>query len=127
MGRRVNTEDHQTFAASAGRETMWGPPGGYNVWVDPHLMAPYAVPPFYDSLLAKIIVRGGSREEAIDRIPRALRERVLEGVKTSIPFHLSVLDDPAFQEARVRQVDLVRRPGRWTPLVASSSPQRPRA
>jgi len=111
MECRVNAEDPETFAPSAGRVTMWVPPGGFNVRVDSHLMAPYAVPPFYDSLLAKIIVRGGSREEAIDRMRRALRETVLEGVKTSIPFHLRVLDDPAFQEGRVSKVDLVRRRG----------------
>jgi len=73
------------------------------------MMAPYAVPPFYDSLLAKIIVRGASREEAIDRMRRALRETVLEGVKTSIPFHLRVLDDPSFQEGHVSKVAAVRR------------------
>ncbi len=111
MECRVNAEDPETFAPSAGRVTMWVPPGGFNVRVDSHLMAPYAVPPFYDSLLAKIIVRGASREEAIDRMRRALRETVLEGVKTSIPFHLRVLDDPAFQEGRVSKVDLVRRRG----------------
>jgi len=109
MECRVNAEDPETFAPSAGRVTMWVPPGGFNVRVDSHMMAPYAVPPFYDSLLAKIIVRGASREEAIDRMRRALRETVLEGVKTSIPFHLRVLDDPAFQEGRVSKVDLVRR------------------
>jgi len=109
MECRVNAEDPETFAPSAGRVTMWVPPGGFNVRVDSHMMAPYAVPPFYDSLLAKIIVRGASREEAIDRMRRALRETVLEGVKTSIPFHLRVLDDPAFQEGRVSKVELVRR------------------
>ena len=111
MECRVNAEDPETFAPSAGRVTAWVPPGGFNVRVDSHLMAPYAVPPFYDSLLAKIIVRGASREEAIDRMRRALRETVLEGVKTSIPFHLRVLDDPAFQEGRVSKVELVRRRG----------------
>src|SRR5881409_2085034 len=111
MECRVNAEDPETFAPSAGRVTAWVPPGGFNVRVDSHMMAPYAVPPFYDSLLAKIIVRGASREEAIDRMRRALRETVLEGVKTSIPFHLRVLDDPAFQEGRVSKVELVRRRG----------------
>jgi len=109
MECRVNAEDPETFAPSAGRVTMWVPPGGFNVRVDSHMMAPYAVPPFYDSLLAKIIVRGASREEAIDRMRRALRETVLEGVKTSIPFHLRVLDDPSFQEGHVSKVAAVRR------------------
>ncbi len=111
MECRINAEDPETFAPSAGRVTAWVPPGGFGVRVDSHLMAPYAVPPFYDSLLAKIIVRGADRAEAIDRMRRALRETVLEGVKTSIPFHLKVLDDPAFLEGRVGAVEVVRRRG----------------
>jgi len=93
---RINAEDPETFAPSAGRITAWVPPGGFNVRVDSHLMAPYSVPPFYDSLLAKVIVRGADRAEAIGRMRRALAETVVEGVKTSIPFHLKVLNDPAF-------------------------------
>jgi acetyl-CoA carboxylase, biotin carboxylase subunit len=111
MECRINAEDPETFAPSAGRVTAWVPPGGFKVRVDSHLMAPYAVPPFYDSLLAKIIVGGGDRAEAIDRMRRALRETVLEGVKTSIPFHLKLLEDPAFLEGRVGSVELVRRRG----------------
>jgi acetyl-CoA carboxylase biotin carboxylase subunit len=109
MECRINAEDPETFAPSAGRVTAWVPPGGFNVRVDSHLMAPYAVPPFYDSLLAKIVVRGADRAEAIDRMRRALRETVLEGVKTSIPFHLRLMDDAAFLEGRVSSVELVRR------------------
>jgi acetyl-CoA carboxylase biotin carboxylase subunit len=105
---RVNAEDPETFAPSAGRVTMWVPPGGYNVRVDSHLMAPYAVPPFYDSLLAKIIVRGHDRAEAIARMRRALVETLVEGVKTSIPFQLKVLSDPAFLEGRFTSVDAAR-------------------
>jgi acetyl-CoA carboxylase, biotin carboxylase subunit len=111
MECRINAEDPETFTPSAGRVTAWVPPGGFNVRVDSHLMAPYAVPPFYDSLLAKIVVRGADRAEAIDRMRRALRETVLEGVKTSIPFHLRLMDDPAFLEGRVSEVELVRRRG----------------
>src|SRR5206468_2531104 len=62
---RVNAEDPETFAPSAGRVTTWIPPGGFGVRVDSHLMAPYTVPPFYDSLLAKIVVHGRDRGEAI--------------------------------------------------------------
>src|SRR6266705_3431682 len=111
MECRINAEDPETFAPSAGRVTAWVPPGGFNVRVDSHLMAPYSVPPFYDSLLAKIVVRVADRAEAIDRMRRALRETILEGVKTSIPFHLKVLDDPAFLEGRVGSVEVVRRRG----------------
>ncbi len=93
---RVNAEDPETFMPSPGRVTAWVPPGGFGVRVDSHLMAPYTVPPFYDSLLAKIIVLGADRAEALDRMRRALLETVIEGVKTTIPFHLKLLSDPAF-------------------------------
>jgi acetyl-CoA carboxylase biotin carboxylase subunit len=105
---RVNAEDPVTFAPSAGRVSAWIPPGGFNVRVDSHLMAPYAVPPFYDSLLAKIIVRGAERAEAIDRMRRALGETTVEGVKTTIPFLLKVLNDPAFAEGRFTSADGAR-------------------
>ncbi len=105
---RVNAEDPVTFAPSAGRVTAWIPPGGFGVRVDSHLMAPYVVPPFYDSLLAKIIVRGRDRAEAIERMRRALAETVVEGVKTTIPFQQKVLADPAFVEGRFTSVDGAR-------------------
>jgi acetyl-CoA carboxylase biotin carboxylase subunit len=105
---RVNAEDPETFVPNAGRVTAWVPPGGYNVRVDSHLMAPYAVPPFYDSLLAKIIVRGADRAEAIARMRRALGETIIVGVKTTIPFHLKVLADPAFLEGRFTSTDAAR-------------------
>jgi acetyl-CoA carboxylase biotin carboxylase subunit len=105
---RVNAEDPDTFTPNAGRVTTWVPPGGYNVRVDSHLMAPYAVPPFYDSLLAKIIVRGEDRAEAIVRMRRALAETMVGGVKTTIPFHLKVLSDPTFLEGRFTSADAAR-------------------
>src|SRR5919204_260573 len=105
---RVNAEDPDTFVPSAGRVTAWVPPGGYGVRVDSHLMAPYSVPPFYDSLLGKIIVRGRDRTEAIERMRRALQETLIEGVKTTIPFHLKTLSDPAFIEGRFTSVDGAR-------------------
>ena len=105
---RVNAEDPETFAPSAGRVTAWVPPGGFNVRVDSHLMAEYAVPPFYDSLLAKVIVLGRDRAEAIVRMRRALAETIIEGVKTSIPFQLKVLADPAFVEGRFTSADAAR-------------------
>jgi acetyl-CoA carboxylase biotin carboxylase subunit len=102
---RVNAEDPETFAPSAGRVTAWVPPGGFGVRVDSHLMAPYTVPPFYDSLLAKVIVHARTRDEAVDRLRRALIETVIDGVKTSIPFQLKVLSDPAFVEGRFTSAD----------------------
>jgi acetyl-CoA carboxylase biotin carboxylase subunit len=102
---RVNAEDPETFAPSAGRVTAWVPPGGFGVRVDSHLLAPYVVPPFYDSLVAKIIVHGADRTEALERMRRALGETVIEGVKTSIPFQLRVLSDAAFVEGRFTSAD----------------------
>ncbi|MBI1845580.1 MAG: acetyl-CoA carboxylase biotin carboxylase subunit [Candidatus Rokubacteria bacterium] len=97
---RINAEDPETFTPSAGRVTAWVPPGGFGVRVDSHLMVPYSVPPFYDSLVAKVIVRGRDRGEAIERMRRALTETIIEGVKTTIPFHLKTLADPAFATPR---------------------------
>jgi acetyl-CoA carboxylase biotin carboxylase subunit len=105
---RINAEDPETFAPSAGRVTAWVPPGGYKVRVDSHLMAPYAVPPFYDSLLAKVIVHGRDRAEAIARMRRALVETFIAGVKTTIPYHLKMLAEPAFLEGRITTADAVR-------------------
>ncbi|HSF05147.1 MAG TPA: acetyl-CoA carboxylase biotin carboxylase subunit [Methylomirabilota bacterium] len=102
---RINAEDPETFAPSAGRVTAWIPPGGFGVRVDSHLMVPYLVPPFYDSLIAKIIVHARDREEAVERMRRALVETSVEGVKTSIPFQLKVLADPAFVEGRFTSAD----------------------
>jgi len=100
---RINAEDPETFAPSAGRVTGWLPPGGFGVRVDSHMMVPYSVPPFYDSLIAKVIVHGRDRGEAIERMRRALGEMVVEGVKTTIPYHLKTLADPAFVEGRFTQ------------------------
>jgi len=108
---RVNAEDPETFTPSAGRVTGWLPPGGYGVRVDSHLMAPYAVPPFYDSLLGKIIVHGRDREEAVARMRRALAETVVEGVKTTIPFHLRLLTHPAFLAGEFTSADSTRLAG----------------
>jgi acetyl-CoA carboxylase biotin carboxylase subunit len=105
---RVNAEDPETFAPSAGRVTQWVPPGGFNVRVDSHLHAPYSVPPFYDSLVAKIVVKGHDRAESLERMRRALGETIVEGVKTSIPFLLKVLSDPAFVEGRFTSLDSAR-------------------
>ena len=93
---RINAEDPEHFVPSPGRITAWIAPGGPGVRVDSHLMPGYVVPPHYDSLIAKIIVHGHDRGEAIARMQRALSETVIEGVKTTIPYHLKLLADPAF-------------------------------
>src|SRR6266568_581536 len=93
---RVNAEDPEHFIPSPGTVTAWLPPGGPGVRVDSHMMRGAVVTPFYDSLIAKIIVHGRDRAEAISRMYRALTETVVEGVKTTIPYHLKLLADPAF-------------------------------
>ncbi len=99
---RITAEDPDAnFAPSIGTITQYVPSGGPNVRVDSHLYSGYRVPPFYDSLLGKVIVWGETREEALDRMARALEETTIEGVKTSIPFHLRLLRDARFRRGEV--------------------------
>ena len=94
---RINAEDpERNFAPSPGTIQTFHPPGGPGVRIDTHVYAGYRVPPFYDSLLAKLIVHGSTREEALARMRMALSSFVLEGVHTTIPFLLRVLDHPDF-------------------------------
>jgi acetyl-CoA carboxylase biotin carboxylase subunit len=93
---RINAEDPEHFIPSPGTVTAWRPPGGHGVRVDSHLMPGAVVTSYYDSLVAKIIVHGRDRAEAISRMYRALSETVVEGVKTTIPYHQKLLADPAF-------------------------------
>jgi acetyl-CoA carboxylase biotin carboxylase subunit len=93
---RVNAEDPVTFAPSPGKIRELHLPGGPGVRVDTHIYRDYVVPPHYDSLLAKLIVRGKDRAEAIARGRRALEQFVLEGVKTTIPLHRAVLNNEQF-------------------------------
>jgi len=98
---RVNAEDPVTFAPSPGRITTFHPPGGLGVRLDTAAYQGYFVPPHYDSLIAKLIVWGRDRDEAISRGRRALDFFVIEGVKTSIPLHRRILDDPDFVAGRL--------------------------
>ena len=94
---RINAEDpDRNFAPSPGGIHTFHPPGGPGVRLDTHVYAGYRVPPFYDSLLAKLIVHGSTREEALARMRIALSSFVIEGVHTTIPFLLRVLDHPDF-------------------------------
>ncbi len=93
---RINAENPDTFAPSPGRITGWNLPGGNGVRVDTHAFTDYVIPPYYDSLVAKLIVHGPTREEAIQRMRRALSMFVVEGVYTSIPLHLRILSEPDF-------------------------------
>jgi acetyl-CoA carboxylase biotin carboxylase subunit len=93
---RITAEDPETFAPSPGLVETYHPPGGLGVRVDSALYAGYRVPPHYDSLVAKLITYGKTRDEAIARMRRALREFVISGIKTTIPLHERILENPEF-------------------------------
>jgi acetyl-CoA carboxylase biotin carboxylase subunit len=97
---RINAEDPETFAPSPGRIERLSFPGGPGVRIDSHVYAGYTIPPFYDSLIAKMIVHGRDREEAIIRSQRALKMFVIEGVKTSAELHSRILADGEFRAGR---------------------------
>jgi acetyl-CoA carboxylase biotin carboxylase subunit len=94
---RINAEDPQTFAPSPGVVKGFHAPGGMHVRVDSGLYVGYKVPPYYDSMIAKLIVYGSTRERCIMRLRRALEEFVIEGMKTTIPLHQKLVNDPEFQ------------------------------
>jgi len=98
---RINAEDPDTFTPSPGVIHAWSVPGGPGVRVDTFAHAECTVSPYYDSLIAKIIVHGRDRTEAIARMKRTLEMTVVEGIKTSIPLHLKVLSDPDFIAGRL--------------------------
>jgi acetyl-CoA carboxylase biotin carboxylase subunit len=95
---RINAEDPQTFVPSAGRITAFHNPSGTGVRVDTFLYTDAVIPPYYDSLIAKLIARGRDRSEALARMRRALEMFVVEGIKTTIPLHRRILADPEFQK-----------------------------
>jgi acetyl-CoA carboxylase biotin carboxylase subunit len=94
---RINAEDpDRDFIPCPGQITVYHTPGGPGVRVDSHVYEEYVIPPYYDSMIAKLIVRDHTREEAIRRLQRALEEFVIEGVKTTIPFHREILESESF-------------------------------
>jgi acetyl-CoA carboxylase biotin carboxylase subunit len=94
---RINAEDpYNDFRPSPGKITTLHVPGGHGVRVDTHIYDGYVIPPFYDSMIAKLITVAQTREEAIQTMKRALGEFVIEGIKTTIPFHIKMMDDPNF-------------------------------
>ncbi len=99
MECRINAEDPTNgFRPSPGKITNLHIPGGHGVRVDSHIYAGYTIPPNYDSMIAKLIVSGQSRDEVLVRMKRALQEFVIEGIKTTIPFHIKLMDDPEFKK-----------------------------
>ncbi len=94
---RINAEDPKSFMPSPGLITLWHAPGGPGVRVDSHIYSGYKVPPFYDSMIGKVITHGGDREAAIARMKTALTEIVIEGIKTNVPLHQEIFQHAAFQ------------------------------
>jgi acetyl-CoA carboxylase biotin carboxylase subunit len=94
---RINAEDPETFLPSPGIVKNYVAPGGMHVRVDSGLYTGYRVPPYYDSMIGKLIVYGATRERCIMRLRRALEEFVVEGMKTTIPLHQRIVDDPEFR------------------------------
>ncbi len=112
---RVNAEDpYRNFQPAPGTITAYHPPGGPGVRVDTHIYAGYTVPPYYDSLLAKLIVHGNTRQEALSRMRHALESFIIEGVTTTIPFLRRVIEHPDFEAGEVdtkfleRETDLFK-------------------
>jgi len=95
---RINAENpSKNFMPSPGKVTMYMPPGGFGVRVDSAMYTGYSIPPYYDSMVAKLIVHADTREEAVARMKRALDEFIIEGVETTIPFHLKLMDNEVFK------------------------------
>jgi acetyl-CoA carboxylase, biotin carboxylase subunit len=96
---RINAEDpYNDFRPSPGKITVLHAPGGHGVRLDTHVYAGYTIPPNYDSMIAKLITTAQTRQEAINKMKRALDEFVIEGVKTTIPFHRQLMDEPDYVE-----------------------------
>ena len=94
---RINAEDPETFMPTPGRVDLFHAPGGLGVRVDSALYAGYVVPPYYDSMIAKLIVHAPTRAEAIARMRRALSEFAVQGIKTTLPLHRRIMDAPEFE------------------------------
>jgi acetyl-CoA carboxylase biotin carboxylase subunit len=94
---RINAEDPKTFMPSPGLIPLWHAPGGPGIRVDSHIYSGYKVPPYYDSMIGKIIAHGNDRPTAIARMKNALTEIVIEGIKTNVPLHHEIFQHSAFQ------------------------------
>ena len=98
---RINAEHPEKFTPSAGKITTFNPPGGTGVRIDTAAYAEGTIPPYYDSLIAKLVVRGKDRNEAVSRMSRALEMFIVEGIYTTIPLHRRILADPEFRAAKL--------------------------
>ncbi len=98
---RINAEDpSRNFAPSPGTINVYYPPGGHGVRVDSHIYGGYAIPPYYDSMIGKLITFGQNRENALDRMSRALSEFIISGIKSTIPFSKAIIQDPVFRSGK---------------------------
>lgn len=95
---RINAEDPETFIPSAGKISFYHPPGGFNVRMDTHIYSTYEVPPYYDSMIGKLIVHGKDRQDAFNKLAVALDEIVIEGIKTNIPLHKELAIDKQLRD-----------------------------
>jgi len=119
---RINAEDPDTFVPSPGLIHVFSVPGGPGVRVETLAHNDCTITPYYDSMIAKIIVHGRDRREAIARMKRTLEMTVIEGIKTSIPLHLKVLNDPDFVAGKIstsfmERYNVARSPGRLAEAV----------
>ena len=105
---RINAEDPEKFTPSPGVITKYSPPGGFGIRVDSAMESGSVVVPYYDSMIAKLITHGRDRQESAARMKRALGEFMIEGIKTTIPLHRRILDDPDFQKGHVSTTFLER-------------------
>ena len=105
---RINAEDPEKFTPSPGVITKYSPPGGFGIRVDSAMESGSIVVPYYDSMIAKLITHGRDRQESAARMKRALGEFIIEGIKTTIPLHRRILDDPDFQKGHVSTTFLER-------------------
>jgi len=105
---RINAEDPEKFTPSPGTITAFNPPGGLGVRVETAAYTQYVIPPYYDSMIAKLVVHAETRADAIMRMQRALNEFIIEGVKTTIPMHKKILDDPDFKAGAISTMFMER-------------------
>ena len=94
---RINAEDSKNFIPSPGKNKLWHPPGGPGIRVDSHIYTGYEVPPYYDSMIAKVIAKANSRESAITRMGIALSEMIVEGIETNIDLQVEIMQHNAFK------------------------------
>jgi acetyl-CoA carboxylase biotin carboxylase subunit len=117
---RINAEDPaRNFAPSPGTIGLYYPPGGHGVRVDSHVYSGYAIPPYYDSMIGKLICFGSTRKEALERAYRALSEYLIRGIKTTIPLHKAIMADPLFIEGKATTAYMEEFLSRTTPDLFS--------